>query len=739
MRLGTNHKTQDAASRGGAKTWLTPLSFAVAGALLLVGYMAAMRHYPYYFLWDMDLTTALDLLLIQDGELPAHINHTGFGLYLFSKAFHTLACGVGWVSIQNFADLHTALNPFPAMAELVTAMRLTLPFISMAQVLAMWLLFALLFRPGPALGLALLLFLGIRESGFFSATMIRSSPISVLCWTVALILLVQATRAKRPNARSLCLFAVGVLLGLCFINKLQSAFCVVMAGFFMLFLDAYLPPSSSATPYRPWRTVALIALSSAALAFFAYCCLAAWRLNVSCEIDIGRGGYHCCGYTRPSYTFFGAAAFPALVGLASLPAAMAFLFWRKQTQGPAYRLAAAAALVAAGIVASLLLHLLMFSEAGQGWRYLLTDFKMAFLREQAPLSFEPLLTNRLHLQKMLWHFAALLGVHATLTLLLLCGWWFRFLRLTWQQLGLLLGMALLAGLQFGLAVRFIDKDLLWVETVFGFLVLLYVFVIRKTACRHKNLLRTACAVLLAGLFAVNTLHASTLTCRLDANYNLYGWKDYWFFDGLYGPHGEYKRFMYARYPTARMREEAQRQAIAFQENRRAANFIFQNQRIPLTKIGAVAKGFPVWSGNLDYRIAAYSPGLASAIVVDNAAMPRLEHALYHEDLARKLYSHPGPKTRKHKGPAPLAVLIRPDIDILLFVREDDIAVLEDALNDYKFPIAAATNYEVVLSKGTENRTYHGLRIQNYAEIPVDRLAHPYFSVLRKRRQSARLE
>ena len=710
---------------------LLPIIIASVCALLLVGYVWTTLHYPYYFMWDMDLIVAVDTLLIQSSELPTHINHTGFGLYLLYDAVNQVGQWMGWLSLGDIQDLYTALDPMSAMAELLSYERLLSPILVFAYVLAFWLLLAVHFRLPLWTGVPILLFLGVRESMFVSASMIRADTFSIVCWGVALLFLLLATRARRISVTGVFIFVAGVLLGLCFMNKLQSALYVVVAAVFFFFLDATEREKRPYVGTGHWGAFVPVALGMLSLTFFCVCLVAAWSLDLSCQTSIGEGGYHCCGYTVPTFTFFKGSGFPSLMVLAALSVSAVTLTIMGKTHHKFFQYVAVANVLGAGFVASLLLHFLMFSEISEGWRYLLTDFKIAFLREQGPIGFSPLISNRLDLQGMIGHFVVLFVVHGAFILVALLGCWLRFIEISWRQLSPLMVMSALAMLNTLVAVRYITLDLIWVESIFGVLTLLYLCVILTKGTRFRFALNMFCGFAMIALFIVNAVHATTITRRIDSNYNLFGWREQQIPIGVYGGHAEYRQFMEGFYATNRMRSRGFEHAIAFGENHRAANFIFQNQEIPLTSLGVVARGFPVWRDNLSFRITEHSDGLGGAILVDNVSVPRLGKTFYVKDLERKRFTQPSGKTREAPGENYLSLLIRPDLETLIFVREDDVQAVLDAVNDYRNPIAVTTEHRIEVGNGDGSAVYHGIRIQNYAEIPLDVIAYPYFSVLNK--------
>ncbi len=97
-------------------TFLAAAAFIIAA--LSAWYLWISQRYPFYFIWDMDLTTAIDTVLINSGLLPDHILHPGFGMYLALASSAKLAHHFAGLSILNLGDIASSLNPLVGMAEL---------------------------------------------------------------------------------------------------------------------------------------------------------------------------------------------------------------------------------------------------------------------------------------------------------------------------------------------------------------------------------------------------------------------------------------------------------------------------------------------------------------------------------------------------------------------------------------------------------------------------------------------
>ncbi len=710
----------------------TRQAFALIGsgvffAGLLLVYVASSLHYPYYLLWDGDFVPALDTLLIGDGQLPAHVHHPALGVYLILVPVTHIGHALDLMSLTRLTDLYTALNPFPCVAEFITQLRLVFPFLVLMLVMALWLTIAAAFRPGILAGLAMILFLGVQESLFFDASMIRSELVSVMMWSFALLALAVAAGRRIPARKALCLLLAGLFLGLAFMTKVQSMLFVVIAALFYLLIESFHGPDPLALSKR--SALGMWLLSVTALLGFAALFFAAWGQPVPCaRFQNDWDSYFWAGYYGVEFTRWRGAGLPALLALLAIAGVQGTLLYARRTRSWAYRLTLIATLLAAGFLAAFLLHFLLYRDPAQGWQYLLTNFKVMFFRDRRHFEPTTLNYNRLDLQAMAWHFRYVLGAHAAVLGLALLLRLFRLLRMTWTGMGLMCALSGLAAVNACFLLRYADNDMIWLQPLFNFLSLAYVLLIARRAVRLRVPLRAAGVAALAVVFAADAADVGTIHRRIDANFNFFGWKDTWLMQGIFGGHKDYDRFIKAFYATDGMRDEGLRQARIVRYNRRLANFVLQNQAVPATRLGVVSAGFPLWCGDLDWRIASFSPGLEAALVVDSASIPRKAFAFYDKDSVRKVHNYPE-KFRFPEGRDALALLTRADTDAYLFVEESDKAPALQALNDYRFPIAEATDKIIEVAKGAERRTLRGLLLVNYAELPLDALKQRFSVVL----------
>src|SRR6516162_6405961 len=97
--------------------------------ITLIFFLIRSIRYPFYFIFDMDHTTMLDMLLINSGRLPDHLNHTALGMYVFMRLTSSVASALGVLTTFRLEDVGAALNPLLPVAELTTFLRLHSPFV----------------------------------------------------------------------------------------------------------------------------------------------------------------------------------------------------------------------------------------------------------------------------------------------------------------------------------------------------------------------------------------------------------------------------------------------------------------------------------------------------------------------------------------------------------------------------------------------------------------------------------
>jgi hypothetical protein len=185
------------------KTILTGALAALASALFLARFLAISHAYPYYFIWDMDLVAAEDVILVGSGLTPDHLNHPCFGMYLVQSLTARLAHGLGVLSALSLGQLDASLNPAAAVAELTTFLRLHSPYLELLLIIFLWASATLVLRPGRGLSLLFLVALGLQESFAFHSAMIRTELYAMVYWSAALCVVALA-RNWPPGSSGHC-------------------------------------------------------------------------------------------------------------------------------------------------------------------------------------------------------------------------------------------------------------------------------------------------------------------------------------------------------------------------------------------------------------------------------------------------------------------------------------------------------------------------------------------------------
>lgn len=698
---------------------------ALLVAFFLARYIAISLRYPFYFIWDMDQISALDTLLIGSGQIPDHLNHTGFGMYLIQSLSARLAHGLHLLSTISLADMNASLNPATGIAELTHYLRMHSPFMEILLVVVLWAGLNIMLRPGRWLSLLFLAFIGTQESLIYHASMIRTELYAMFFWSAALCAMACGVRARRGRDFHIAMTLAGLFLALCFMTKVQSFFHVV--AFVLLTLLSFTMIDPKTSPLRPAlgaRGVKIfLGLGYANLAIFVLLLLAVIGVKIPSDSGTFTDTKGAAFAVNPFTLFFGAAA-------AGLAAGQWFLYSKKQTGTTLFRLLNVFTLFFSGLLLAFLLHFLVFAWPGTSLTYLLYDFKMIFLREiesQQKLGYiiiDPLGFVMYHPVMFIVHLA-LLGT-------LVAGWLGRFVSVTGKQVALCAALTLLALAMLQLAVRYFLRDILWEETLIVVLDCYTLMLIWRGVRRNAAIFRLAGAAALALALAVAAAHGLSMPRRIDMNCNVYGWNaDFWQHEVYRGNQLKYTAEMnrlfnfqppdgggWERWKAAR-RAACDEAAILG-----AAQFVFQNQDVSHREVGLVSEGFPVWTRQPDVRIAEYSPELKDGIVVDSGALPAKAEWFSKSEYVRK-HSEYLDKSKPAPGGGVVSILPRTDLQVFLFLQKEDL----DKIGGAEF---ALTQDRIVLRQGEAGVEMVGVQIKEYTEIPAAAFTKGYFYVLKRK-------
>ena len=684
----------------------------VAVVLLLAWYILICCDYPYYFIWDMDYVTTLDTVLIHSGLLPDHLHHTGFGMYLFLFFSEKIAHFFDIVSVLDLREIGSSLNPLAGMAELTDFVRFHSPFLSIG--IAVLLCTAIQVMSGISRWyfLFFLVILGTQESLAYQSSMVRTEFYSIFYWSVAVLTMTTAAKAGSSVGRCGWLLLTGLLLGLSLLTKIQSLFYV---GAFLLLLPLMFSilQDSRGQQYRdPTRKGAYQIL---VLSFINI--IVSVILGIAAQLTTVPEGI-------PKFaSSFRITPISAFLLLALLALFLCQLFWclTNKRSSAAFKYSSFFSIVVTGFILSFALHFLLYSDAALSLRYLLLDFKMMLLRNTIQLqSLSACISDFL---LYLHYNPVLFIVNIVLNLLLVLGYYFKFVRITRGQLIMCLLVTAVALVNILIGTRYMLRDIIWKELLLNFLSLFYFAILITRAVRYHRILAAVGCGLLIALFFVNCVHSRRIPDRIDANYNRYGWwEDRWFSEVYNYNQPKYRQIMQKKYNNITT-SVAKTKAAEHRQIKRTVNFVFKNQDITHRNIGIVSEGFSVWSTDLDYRIAEIPPSMRGAILVDNASIKPQKNIFLKEECVRQ----DSECLDKFKSPSPqkrISVLSRHDLRIFLFVSPADVPHIA---GDQIVP----TDNKIILRNSNQSIELQGLEIRDYREIPLDKITQKFFFVICK--------
>lgn len=632
------------------------LEVAVVLTLLMLCYIRASQAFPFYYAWDMDWTTTLDALVIQSGDLPDHVNHTAFGMYLLLAWSHRLASALGHVSFLDLSDVAAAGNPLVGVAELADFFRAHTPVVLVTIVLAQLAGLAGVARlaTGGERGaravvasrpflLLVLLLLGVQESAFYHAPLIRSELYSLLFWCLSFAAGVAALRARSRRTSALRFGLCGLLLALSWSTKLQS---LLLVGWLVLLLVALRELGWSRSPIVGLEPARGRARFVPGLCLFAP---AALLVQSAARFEVPQGMATFVESYPPN-----SAALLVLTAFAA-----PFLLAAVHRRSPALEALLAGALVAA------LLHLLVYADPRTGWSYLLVDTKMLLFRTnyQSLSLLDPIRLSRRLVAE--WAGApALFAVHGCVLALAL-----RVPRTgRARALLVLLEFGLLCHI--GLATRDIMRDAIWVRLplVLWTLVLALSLLARP---RAKPARLAGVLLLLALALLSQARQVVLLPSRLDTHLIEYNWTVWRWAQGVYsGEHRRYNALIAEKVDPAapaRWLQVAAAQARDWAQARRDLGHALVNQEESFRDVTSAAEGFALPHGA--ERLVAVSSDLRGGLIVRPSVWtptgPRMDgpsvRALRQDPEARPVALTSPPAAPR------LALLGRPDLDVVLFL------------------------------------------------------------------------
>ena len=564
-------------------------------------------------------------------------------------------------------------------------------------------------------------FLGVQESLTYQSSMVRSELYGVFYWCGAILTMAAAVKTSGPVKRYAALLAAGVLLGLCFLSKVQSLFYLIAAPVLLLLMFSL--SEDSQKKGRLDLTITskgvsrVLAVSLFNVAAFVLLCILSYSTPIPQGVPTWAVAFRV--------TLIAAMFFLALL---SLLLCQLYLHLTNKVSSDVFKFSSFFSVIGAGFILSFALLFLFYSDAALSLQYILLNFKIVFLRVPEPaLRVSP----ADYIPNFLLHVRynpTLFIVHIALISLLVLGRARGFVRITKYQVAMCLVVTCLAFVSVAVVTRVRLRDILWKEVLLNFLNLFYFAILVNRAERNQLTLTRVGSGLLTVLFLVNCAHSRDMPVRIDANYPQYGWRADRFFGTTYeGNQLKYSRMMRERYnnTTAWV---AETQAVDHRRIRRTVDFVFKNQAITHRNIGVVFEGFSAWGSDLGYKITEVPSALRAAILVDNASVKLKDKTFFKEEYVQGQPEFTDTeymdKFKKPSSSGLMSVLTRRDLKIFLFVYADDVSNLLSKE-------IVQTPHKIVLRNSEQSVELYGLEIKNYCEIKLDKIRQKFFFVIQQ--------
>lgn len=197
------------------------------GLFLLFGgfYLGLAHRLPFDQIWDMDLISVNDALLINSHQFPLHIDHPKFGMHLLTSLALNAGRLAGLISVANYADLSRCPSPALCMAELVLYLRQTEALISCLNLILAGCLLWMLFPRQGGLGLLSLPLLGLQTGLLYNSMTMRTENFSIcflLLGCVSFVGIYRRNQRGSPGLEALAWLTGGGSFGLALLTKLQA-------------------------------------------------------------------------------------------------------------------------------------------------------------------------------------------------------------------------------------------------------------------------------------------------------------------------------------------------------------------------------------------------------------------------------------------------------------------------------------------------------------------------------------
>ncbi len=609
---------------------IIPIAIVVIAISYFMVLMKNMSAYPYYFMWDMDQLTALDLMLIQSGYLPDQVHHPSFGMYLFLTLSTSAARLLDILPTISFDDLTHSLNPILPLAEVTDYLRAHSSLLILACGLLMFLFLTIVFDLSMTSPLVLLLFVAaiFQSWGFFHSTMIRSELYALFFWHLALFIVALSSLHRDSAVRiSLFLFA-GLLLGLAYLTKIQifpyMLVAVVLVHMVLLLRSADFTDLGRLLENHPLRFYAVIVVS---IEIF----LIMW---VYSSVTPFRDGMFVVGWGVPfGMNFGGWFVLLAAGGLLAMQVAWRhYNFPGLRYMGPVL---VALSVISLGFVLSAFLGLLLFTSLETGWYYAIINFKVAFTRHLEIPDFIIIVRKSFNVIKVVIADNYILFLCLLLSFCALAIVSFMAITQRVRTSGLIIfGSLAVSLIIFFLGFPFFRlylRDNIWHQTLpsFAILTVIAALISFRSSTRDKNtdiVSTTGASILAILLIMSNFMAVSSTILRTKLNFNIFGWvPERTLKHVTSGNQKKYTTLVQQKLPGKFSAVEAGtraafRQTLSRSFLKQTVSFVLPNDIVPLTKIGVLAKNHSV-SSNRNHRISSFPRMLSNTILVDLADLP----------------------------------------------------------------------------------------------------------------------
>lgn len=660
------------------------IRIAILASILALIYVGFSSAYPFYFSWDMDWTTTLDLLLIQSKMLPDHTNHPGLGMYFLFTWVHKLGFYLGQVSFLNLDSVKKAGNPFYGIAELISFLRNISVWVSLgiAFCLPVILLKMTARKAGSGLSTALLALFAVQEGLIFSLFVIRSELYSMLFLVLGIFWFLSA-RERNLSVRVQYL-GLGVLFSLGFFTKMQ---CLVLIPWFLVMLVFSSHVHLRSLFYRHKQVV--ISPLSLILPGLVSALLFVARIHPSVEgstVGVSSFALNWAGY--------------ALLALFFAPLYLR-LYRRKSSEAIEWFLL--------GTCLALCAPFLMYLNPERGMDYLLTLLKQVFWRtlyqSSESLTAPSILiriTQELKYAPLLYftHLAVVIGVGLKL-------------KKEKARIRVLLGAEALLFAHCLICARYLPRDILWKELPVLFATL--VFALQYFSNRFQYLWT------ILGLLLVGQLHGVTLIQkRTDALYAENGWDLKRMGSSVYsGHHKEYEQIISEKITNSgASKEDGIELSRSFSQSKNLLRTVFINADVDFTGASSVLTHYKV---RVDEKLVQFPPELKGGILIPTDDLVPLSYRF--NSSAMRILTEDQDKRIEQPHPRVLSVSPRRDASLWFFSKGE-------AIPKTNFTLYELEHAQITTESGDIRTLYRGHKLDRYVEFAVDEVFRSGFFVLK---------